>query len=678
MLQDIFKLKSLFSSSASLMEQACEEGLEEATQSEESIFTPKGQSSQCCSATDELVKSGATPVSMSDVETIRIGDEECKVRLTQLPGGQFAFGYVYRADDLEMENPIGQLRRKLGADGEIEANSISLYDANGKVATQSDITFGSDGKIETQSISHYSNGVIAARQDRTFNSDEKVETESTSFYANGVITGKTDRTFNSDEKTETESNSYYRNGEIVQKAEYTFNSDEKTETELMSYYSNGEIVQQIDGTFTYLPDGTIETSSILTGKNGKIMERTDKTYNSDEQLEKESTLYYENNEIVAKDECIYTYDSDGNRLTESYLLWEGDELAAKEDCTYTYDSDGNRLTESSLLWENGEILQKDTTYAYGPDGDIEKISSLLYKNDEIAEETELRFNSDGRLQTGLILGYENGEVVGRAEQTFTDEGTLDSLFIYDREGELTYAFNPEDEDAESAAAEVSNESGYTTDFSGDIITVMDESGNVAAEINLDILLESFQKEDRGYITDEIGKMPPEALIDLYNENVPLGIFETHHYKHASAEADYHDDDDEIYMRQQGFRAQVFTHELGHAIDFVYESGPDEDLVNSPTSVRLEGDFSRIFNEEIEAMMKETGFSRETCIRLCYGAKKAEEAFAESYTLMMFPELGSTDVQYNLLQRYFPRTIAESEKMLGEIRELPQEQRGRIL
>ena len=399
-----------------------------------------------------------------------------------------------------------------------------------------------------------------------------------------------------------------------------------------------------------------------------------------------SRSVYLQDEIVEQAE--FTYHPQGSVRTLMMSLYENGEMVQQTD--FTFNPDGIKETETTVTYENGEMVQQ-TGYTFNPDGTIETGSTVTYENGEVTGKTEQTFSTDGIKETDRTLLYENGEVTGKIEQIFNPDGSADTFSIYNKEGEPLYTFNYADKLDELAAMETSDESGYTVKYDGNVIIVEDEAGEAAAEIDLDILLEEFKEEKKGYITEEIKKLPPEALIDLYNENVPLSVFETHDCDAVprGVEADYHIDEDGIYIKEDDFKAEVLAHELGHAIDYMYYTLPDgtplPDGAPSPNGKSLnletscrEYSFYNVFDEELDAMMEETGFSWETCIKLCYGSKNPREAFAESYTLMMFPELAATTPNYDLLQRYFPRTIAVSEKMLGAIRELPQEYRGRVL
>ena len=328
--------------------------------------------------------------------------------------------------------------------------------------------------------------------------------------------------------------------------------------------------------------------------------------------------------------------------------------------TVTYGTDGKTAEQKKLT--------------YYPDGNVKTKSISYYRNDEITRQEDYTYYPNGNIKTDSILFYENGEARGRSEDIFHPDGKFSSFSIYNREGELIYAFDRASKDVELAAMETSDESGYTVKYDDNIIIVETEAREEAARIDLDILLSEFKEENRAHMADEIKKLPPQALADLYNENVLLDILERHDCDTVAPDttAHYHrdEDGDKVYVIEDNFTAVIFAHELGHVID---------DFLSTPSNAAESPvpQFVETFNREKEAFFRDVELDEEFLSPgLFYGMQNATEAFAEIYTLITFPELAATSIRYDILQHYFPETIAEAKNYLEFVRALPQEHRRR--
>ncbi len=476
-----------------------------------------------------------------------------------------------------------------------------------------------------------------------------------------------------------------------------------------TYVENGIEYKKI---LAQTPDGEVRSVSFF--ENGQMAQTSEFTRYPDGQVKTDLTSIYENGQILKEIEHIYGPDS--KIETISVLIYENGEKSEKLDLVF--DSEGKIKTDTTLIYENGTRL-KETTFVLDANKNVETISTIFYENDEAVQKEDVTFNSDGGWATKILSGYGNNEPTGRAEYNYNNDGSLNALLVYNENGELAY--NSSDKTPVHLDTSVFNKEGYLAKYDGNSITIEDETGETAVEFNLDKLLEKFDEEKREHIVDEIKKLPPEVLVDLYNENVPLDVFETHECENNTTirqfRADYHLDEDKIYMREDDFNARTLTHELGHAIDCTYEpkmdgtaayktesnegftnsstsnqvvsgSGftnlliinqflPNASFDNSPTSESPSSNFLEIFNEEKEAFMKETGLDEKTCGDICYGSTNPMEAFAESYTFIMLDGLANTDPRFDLLQRYFPKTIFEAGRMLKEKRTtLSQELRGK--
>ncbi len=452
------------------------------------------------------------------------------------------------------------------------------------------------------------------------------------------------------------------------------------------YYDSNDLKNPIGGYEQEYNDEGKMLSFLSYGKGGEIGTKVDCTYNSDGKIETELVSSYEDGELKTETKTDFTYHANGKAKAKSTSVRENGEIVKNID--RTFDTDGK--LGSCLVYENGEIKMK-MERSYSPDGNTETGTTLIYENGEIIKKIETKtgrtYYPDGKTKAETTSTYANDELTAKSEYTYNVDGSIDSLSAYNNKGDLLkkeeYKYDSAGELIEFTTTGASNSAEYKTKYDDSIITVENKAGEILANIDTNELLKEFKEEDRARMAAEIRKMHPEALIDLYKENIPIGVYETHECPHGpekEAKGEYHDFEDKIYMKESDFTRDKLTHEVGHAIDFIYQPdqfGQSQELVNNARTNAFDSLFLETFNEEQEAFMKETGLDKGSLWEICYGAKNPLEGFAESYTITMFPEYTAASPEFGreLFQQYFPRTIAESAKLLEATRMMPQEVRS---
>lgn len=307
-----------------------------------------------------------------------------------------------------------------------------------------------------------------------------------------------------------------------------------------------------------------------------------------------------------------------------------------------------------------------------------------------------------------------GNPISGLEKELNNDGNIKSYTIY-ADGEATkkvdYEYYPNGKLKGFHVSRDLNESDYNVkNNNNNLITVEDKNKTTVAEIDLNTLLQVFEQEDKDKIAAVMSKLPAEALMDLYNENITFGNFyedELHESFDEEVAAFYRPSEEKIYLRNDRVNSQIIMHELGHAIDYKRKTSESTSGIifnwnDYLSTTNRDDEFSGIFDEELEEF-KKAGYSDSDC----YGATSAEEAFAEAYVTMYGPESVavlqsksvntssstmtyafeeqynnnlniSADTRYGYLLQYFPRTLCEAERLLNEARQLPQEKRGEAI
>lgn len=205
-----------------------------------------------------------------------------------------------------------------------------------------------------------------------------------------------------------------------------------------------------------------------------------------------------------------------------------------------------------------------------------------------------------------------------------------------------------------------------TDWIGGTITIHNKTTGVSRTIDFNELCKNMSEIDYCDFLTNIQKLPAEVLEDAFVEFKEL-------YGHSGKEAELKNLNADGFYRNNELtvispvRQGNQVHELGHAIDYNYLSGKN----NNSSSC---GNFYETFTKEMDEYIKKgnvcyTGTENPINPKdgLCnYCTTNEKEMFAECYTLLMTGNCNSKET----ILKYFRKTLQKAEKLLKEIRKLP--------
>lgn len=206
-----------------------------------------------------------------------------------------------------------------------------------------------------------------------------------------------------------------------------------------------------------------------------------------------------------------------------------------------------------------------------------------------------------------------------------------------------------------------------TDWMGGTITIHNKTSGISRTIDVNEFCKNMSEIDYCEFLTNIQNLPPEVLEDASVEfNKLYGHSgEEIKLKKANANGFYQVNTETTVISTVRQNTQV--HELGHAIDYNYLFG-----INKNSS--SDGNFYKIFTKEIDEYTKkgnaccmDTKNTTNPKDGLCnYCTMNEREMFAECYTLLMTGNCISKET----ILKYFRKTLKEAEKLLKEIRKLP--------
>ncbi|MBQ7128786.1 MAG: hypothetical protein IJO19_02220, partial [Clostridia bacterium] len=230
------------------------------------------------------------------------------------------------------------------------------------------------------------------------------------------------------------------------------------------YNSNGNYTtDQIKSVKTTVGNGTPEITRYTYDNNGNITGIYSKIGNGDE-----TTVvtyeYDELNQLVEENNKSFTYDNSGNILTAgnntySYSTGEWkDELTSFNNQSITYDDNGNPTAYlgATLTWKNGRQL---ASYSKGN-------TNVTYKYNEEGLRTEKNVN-------GTVYKYSWNE----SNLTHQSWGNKYIHFYYDNEQGIV--------GFEYFDGTISNQYSYIKNIQGDVIAIIDSTGNTVATYTYD-------------------------------------------------------------------------------------------------------------------------------------------------------------------------------------------------
>ena len=209
------------------------------------------------------------------------------------------------------------------------------------------------------------------------------------------------------------------------------------------------------------------------------------------------------------------------------------------------------------------------------------------------------------------------------------------------------------------------------EFGGNI-TIYNKTTGVTRIIDINKMTKYMSEIDFCEFISDIQTYPAEVLEDMAIELTKItGHSGNEKYLLDNIDALYYSNDITPTMFNPRNK-EANVHEIGHGIDYTYLSGKNENMSCS-------GAFFKTFKAELseylkkgnkQFIVKDEKTHDENSWNYC--TRNEKEMFAECYALLM---LGNCDNK-NTILTHFKKTLREAEKLLKEIRKLPDDVRLR--
>lgn len=468
-------------------------------------------------------------------------------------------------------------------------------------------------------ITYYEDGTIREEYDKELN-------KRTSYYPNGKISS-----IELGERGNSSFTRYYLSGKVYK----VRNADNSS----MTYYENGQIKEQQskDGSYTqYYENGRIKAQE-------NVEERITEEYYSNGQLKSRFCLighkeeYYENGQL----KYILNLEDDSGDLERSY--YENGvlkERCFKDDSGYhitKYDEQGNIVLNSEFDDKKEEFKKRLLDIA-SLDSEEEKINLIK----ELNKDNIIEFLDSSQFSWSKLIN------------TINNENTKKQIFSY-LEYVLKECFEVGLENIKSPV-QVKNKyhegDEYKVKWKGEKIYITNTNTKEKSVIDTQKIVQNFPKAMQYWFLIRLQNLPGEVLMDMANEADYTDIAVS-----STADGSYNIDNDMINLLDGTFSTGTIVHELGHALDNIFQNN------------KFSSETSEILSSFEEESMKYKGSSDLSD----YCTTNVREFFAEAYTLMM---LGEDYRAAKTIENNFPRTFALLKDLLEEIRRLPKEYRHR--
>ena len=230
---------------------------------------------------------------------------------------------------------------------------------------------------------------------------------------------------------------------------------------------------------------------------------------------------------------------------------------------------------------------------------------------------------------------------------------------------------------------------YTVSQKGNILTAVNQKTGKESKLNLHDMCKDLPLEQKAAIKAALQRLPGEVIADFASEGIKNlktsgtleNLYDKAKEKITGSEdllrAYYNATSNNITIRNQSeyFNVSELVHELGHAIDY------NGYVINTSSSGKGSA-FYKAFQKDLEAY-KKAGFQqyKKGDMRLfsndpnkAYATKNNREMFAECYALLTTGKCNSEDA----IKGYFQNTLKEADKLLKQIRSLPDNKRHSAL
>lgn len=469
-------------------------------------------------------------------------------------------------------------------------------------------------------ITYYEDGTVQEEYDKELN-------KCTRYYPNGKISSIELGEWGNSSLTR-----YYLSGKVYK----VRNADNSS----MTYYENGQIKEQQskDGSYTqYYENGRIKAQE-------NVEARTTEEYYSNGQLKSRFCLighreeeYYENGQL----KYILNPKDDSADLERSY--YENGvlkERCFKDDSGYhiiKYDEQGNIVLNSEF--DKKEEFKKRLLDIASFDSEEDKINLIK----ELNKDNIIEFIDSSQFSWSKLIS------------TINNENTQKQIFSY-LENVLKERFEAGLENIKSPV-QIKNKyhegDEYKVKWKGEKIYITNTNTKEKSVIDTQKLVQNFPKAMQYWFLIRLQNLPGEVLMDMANEADYTDIAVS-----STADGSYNTDNDMINLLDGTFSTGTIVHELGHALDNIFQNN------------KFSSETSEILSSFEEENMKYGGGSSNLSD---YCTSNVREFFAEAYTLMM---LGEDYRAAKTIENNFPRTFALLKDLLEEIRRLPKEYRHR--
>ncbi len=297
-------------------------------------------------------------------------------------------------------------------------------------------------------------------------------------------------------------------GRITQ--EQTKDGEDVVITDSYTFSPNGNNTSAQVATHTIDATGFDATYTYTYDDNGNILSINDGTYTTSYVYDSQNQLLRENNQKANKT-WTWSYDNAGNILSESNYAYTtgtlgtatdtiaysygdgswGDLLTSYDGKAITYDGVGNMLTfdGNTYTWKHGRQLASmvdrygdDWVFTYNADGLRTARSSISWPT-----YYQYHYSGDKLISIELSRDYDSYSTIqGTMDLSYDANGTPQSinfdLNYYEEDGYYDSNGNYIDE---SIDLDFVCTLYYVTNLQGDIIALVDESGNLMAEYSYD-------------------------------------------------------------------------------------------------------------------------------------------------------------------------------------------------
>ncbi len=387
-------------------------------------------------------------------------------------------------------NSLGQLTNKTDRNGsvynysydevgQLKNSTVSGTVQNTAITQKTEFIYG-DGSSRYQSTNVYQNGIMKATESLYYDSLGQLRSKNSTGYS----------AFGAGSLTNTISNSLDVLGRMTQQTDYSrglYVNYQYEKDRLSKVQTNGESALNNSAAanvqYNYFPNNLISSITYPTLADGSIL-KTDYTYNKAMGWVMTQNNMKGSNVLSS---YIYDYDKNGNIKsasearnngsvqTTSYVYDALNRLTAINrpdgSTTYTYDVRGNRKTLSDTSSDNLDIT--DTSYSY----DLLNTLTSITKNGAITSfqyyADGLRFlKSNGNKHTRVNYDF-NGHVIGEDKMTGS---TITQQASYVRGDRVLVKKDKT----------VNKDYYYLYNGHGDVVQIVDTSGNVVNSYNYDV------------------------------------------------------------------------------------------------------------------------------------------------------------------------------------------------